>query len=139
MLNCDLQLKRQHSADLLSTTTGKADATGTSSSQSPTGSTPTATGQGTSTPPPGSIKNEASLDGLDQAFLGSPLKKPRASVSGPDDGDLRRRMSTRFSSGLQEVVGPAPTASNNNSMNDNISNDEEKPASSQVDGMEEEL
>jgi hypothetical protein len=51
------------------------------------------------------------LDGLDNAFIGSPMKKQRASVSGPDDESLRRRMgSGRISAGIHEILGTTPPA-----------------------------
>lgn len=126
------QLKRQHSADLLSTI-GNASATGTSPSQ--TGSTSPTAGQGIVTPPRGNnnVKKELHLDGIDAAFIGSPLKKQRASISGTDDENLRRRIGNPFSSSLQETT----TAANNDTQ-DSTTNDEKQPTLSQPDGMEEE-
>lgn len=128
-----IQLKRQHSADLLSTI-GNTSATGTSPSQ--TGSTSPTAGQRTATPPHGnnSVNKESHLDGLDSAFIGSPLKKQRASVSGPDDENLRKRIGNPFSSSLQEAT-TATTADNGTQAS---ITKEEKPAPSQPEGMDDE-
>src|SRR2546425_517987 len=93
-----------------------SDATRTSQSNTPTArSTPPPAGQGASTPPPPSLpgneaaKQEMGIDGLDNAaFIGSPMKKQRASVSGPDDEHLRRRMGGRISAGIHEIMGSTP-------------------------------
>lgn len=100
---------------------GSADAGRTSHSNTSTRkSTPPAQQHGASTPPTGStkVKQDTNIDGLEKSeFVGSPLKKQRASVSGTDDESLRRRMGGgQLSTGLQEVM--TSTAANKDSGED---------------------
>jgi hypothetical protein len=44
---------------------------------------------------------------LDGAFVGSPLKKQRASVSEADEGSLRRRMESGLSQEISGALGSA--------------------------------
>lgn len=102
-----LQLKRQHSAE---PPTDSADnSIGTPAS----GTTPPA--ERSTTPPkatPSADKSEQPPAPVDSAegFLGSPLKKQRASVSQADENALRRRIA-ESSGRINEVLGT--------SMNDN--------------------
>lgn len=98
-----LQLKRQHSADLL-------NATSPATRRSPASNTPT----GGSTPPhhlnstaspsiflPNSIFDLEAPRAFDETSIGSPLKKQRASVTGLDDEAMKRRLGL----GLSGVTG----------------------------------
>ncbi|KAL1953957.1 hypothetical protein VTO42DRAFT_2003 [Malbranchea cinnamomea] len=132
-----IKLKRQHSAEALSAMSGNVDTARTPQSSTSTARSTPAAGQGASTPPPGkdSLKKGTTIDTLDaDAFLGSPLKKQRASVSGPDDETLRRRMGSQLSSGIQEIMGSSATANNNTGVNDTIISDAKR-----TEEMEEEL
>lgn len=94
------QLKRQHSADPF---TGSVD-TDTPAS----GATP-ATDRST-TPPKATEPSELAPSATDPAdgFLGSPLKKQRASVSTADENALRRRIA-ESSGRIKEVLGTETT------------------------------
>lgn len=103
----DLQLKRQHSADLLN---AMSPATRRSpASNTPTGgSTPPHILNSTASPailfPPGSSGSIFDLEtprAFDETNIGSPLKKQRASVAGLDDEAMKRRLGL----GLSGVTG----------------------------------
>lgn len=90
------QLKRQHSAE------PSAD----SAADTPTsGTTPPATERSV-TPPKAMESTEQAAPSADptEIFLGSPLKKPRASVSTADENALRRRIA-ESSGRMNEVLG----------------------------------
>lgn len=96
------QLKRQHSAE-----PGSSNAENSASTPA-SGTTPPATER--STTPPKTItetetpeKSQLSIDAVD-GFLGSPLKKQRASVSTADENALRRRIA-ESSGRINEVLG----------------------------------
>lgn len=97
-----LQLKRQHSSEPF--TGSGAESTGTPTS----GTTPPATERST-TPPKATPSSAApeqpvpTINGPD-GFLGSPLKKQRASVSTADENALRRRIA-ESSGRISEVLG----------------------------------
>lgn len=48
---------------------------------------------------------KSAVDSLDSAFVGSPLKKQRASVSGADEDGLLKRMGSGLTSNIGEVLG----------------------------------
>lgn len=94
------QLKRQHSAEPL------AD----SAADTPTsGTTPPATERSV-TPPKAMESTEQAPPTADptELFLGSPLKKQRASVSTADENALRRRIA-ESSGRMNEVLGTGAT------------------------------
>ncbi|KAJ5167995.1 uncharacterized protein N7482_003589 [Penicillium canariense] len=97
-----IRLKRQHSAEPVSSS--GAESTDTPAS----GTTPPAT-TGRSTTPPKTTPAKPSepappVGGAADAFLGSPLKKQRASVSGADENALRRRIA-ESSGRINELLG----------------------------------
>lgn len=89
-----LQLKRQHSADLLNTaspSTRKSPASNTPAG----GSTPPHNlnpGTNPAILPPASIFELEAPRAFEEANIGSPLKKQRASVTGLDDEAIKRRL-----------------------------------------------
>ncbi|KAJ9362348.1 hypothetical protein DTO027B9_25 [Paecilomyces variotii] len=98
-----IKLKRQHSSEAVG---GEGDAI--NSNTPAAGSTPPVS----TTPPNASgipsglaeTKKQA-VDSLDSAFVGSPLKKQRASVSGADEDGLLKRMGSGLTSNIGEVLG----------------------------------
>lgn len=103
-----LQLKRQHSADLL-------NATSPATRRSPASNTPT----GGSTPPPNlnsaaspavllpsSIFDLEAPRAFDETIIGSPLKKQRASVTGLDDEAMKRRLGLGLSGATGDILAP---------------------------------
>jgi hypothetical protein len=96
------QLKRQHSAEPLSS--GGATSIDTPAS----GTTPPASTGRSTTPPKTTPAKPAEpvqpTGDVPEAFLGSPLKKQRASVSGADENSLRRRIA-ETSGRINEVLG----------------------------------
>ncbi|KAJ5095436.1 hypothetical protein NUU61_004792 [Penicillium alfredii] len=100
-----IRLKRQHSAE------PTADSSANSSGTPVAGTTPPATERST-TPPKGSTSGAGPLEPSQpvgdptDGFLGSPLKKQRASVSGQDENALRRRIA-ESSGRINEVLGSA--------------------------------
>lgn len=96
------QLKRQHSAEPLSS--GGATSNDTPAS----GTTPPASTGRSTTPPKTTPAKPAEpvppTGDVTEAFLGSPLKKQRASVSGADENALRRRIA-ESSGRINEVLG----------------------------------
>ncbi|KAK2738041.1 hypothetical protein FQN57_007307 [Myotisia sp. PD_48] len=113
-----IKLKRQHSADPLAAAGGNADASRTSKSSTPgSRSTPPATTHQDSPPPASGISKETSANLLDtDAFVGSPLKKQRASVSAADADIHRQKMAAGLSTGIHEIMGTTSgsTVSSNN-------------------------
>jgi hypothetical protein len=102
------QLKRQHSSEPLAS--GNSDNGRPSKSNTPSASTPPATTNQADTPPlvPGSgLPEPATIDATNNPsiFVGSPLKKQRASLSNADDENLRVRMGSNISSRISEVLG----------------------------------
>ncbi|CEJ56385.1 hypothetical protein PMG11_02593 [Penicillium brasilianum] len=97
-----IRLKRQHSAEPLSS--GGATSNDTPAS----GTTPPASTGRSTTPPkttPAKPTEPVQPTGdVTEAFLGSPLKKQRASVSGADENALRRRIA-ESSGRINEVLG----------------------------------
>lgn len=125
-----IKLKRQHSADPLSEMGSNADASRASKSATPASrTTPPIAGKQSTTPPlnqpPG---KESALSALEnEGFVGSPLKKQRASAS-IDDKTLRQRIGSGLSSNIQDVMGvqqdssPDPAFANNNTANNGNTN-----------------
>lgn len=67
-------------------------------------STPPAASNQTLTPPQNPLTGkDSSLNSLEGVFIGSPLKKQRASISGSED--LRQRLGTNISTGIHEAMG----------------------------------
>ncbi|PLN74791.1 hypothetical protein BDW42DRAFT_199767 [Aspergillus taichungensis] len=90
-----IKLKRQHSSASLGVNSPKTDAANPQASADP----PPGTDSSTTTPPPlapglPSVPEvpKPTATGLDGGFVGSPLKKQRASVSQADENALRRRI-----------------------------------------------
>jgi hypothetical protein len=87
----------------------------TSSNTPASGSTPPASNHVSTTPPymstsasgPAEPANNVP-DLLNGEYVGSPLKKPRASVSGADEDGLRRRLGP--STNIGEVIGPSTSS-----------------------------
>ncbi|KAM5430705.1 hypothetical protein McanMca71_005219 [Microsporum canis] len=108
-----IKLKRQHSAEPLSTTAGNADPARVSKSSTPGSrlSPPVSTSHD-STPPRSSLPKETSMNLLDNdAYVGSPLKKQRASISAANDDVLRQGAVTGLSSKIHEIMDTAPATS----------------------------
>ncbi|KAF3491563.1 uncharacterized protein GIQ15_01080 [Arthroderma uncinatum] len=108
-----IKLKRQHSAEPLSAAGGNADPARTSKSSTP-GSrlSPPVTSTQDSTPPRSSLPKETSMSLLDNdTFVGSPLKKQRASISAADEDLHRQGTVTGLSSKIHEIMDTTPTAS----------------------------
>lgn len=104
-----MQLKRQHSSASLAGASSRADA----GSPLNSGETP-ATPSMSTTPPnaPASITAapevaKAAVNTLNGGFVGSPLKKQRASVSEADESSLRRRMESGLSQEISGALGSA--------------------------------
>ncbi|KAJ9309844.1 hypothetical protein DTO217A2_795 [Paecilomyces variotii] len=98
-----IKLKRQHSSEAVG---GEGDAT--NSNTPAAGSTPpvSTTPPNASGIPSGLAETKKSaVDSLDSAFVGSPLKKQRASVSGADEDGLLKRMGSGLTSNIGEVLG----------------------------------
>lgn len=85
-------------------------------------STPPASTDALSTTPP-QASAAASNSGVSEAlssvaeslntdYVGSPLKKPRASVSTADENGLRKRLESNVSNNIGEVLGSAATSQN---------------------------
>ncbi|KAK2770012.1 hypothetical protein FQN52_009021 [Onygenales sp. PD_12] len=102
-----IKLKRQHSAEPLSSMGVNTPKSNTPASIS----TPPATGKPATTPPHSNAEaSDPSLNNLletDSAFIGSPMKKQRASVTGADDEVFKKRMGSGLSTNIQEVLGTA--------------------------------
>lgn len=96
------QLKRQHSAEPFPSAADNSDTPAS-------GTTPPATERST-TPPKVNEPSEQAPVATDPAegFLGSPLKKQRASVSTADENALRRRIA-ESSGRFNEVLGTGTT------------------------------
>ena len=93
-----VQLKRQHSAEPLNSN-GAADARKTSKSGTPSAaSTPKMNHELSDTPPllPAAISTAVDIKSTntndDSSFVGSPMKRQRASIPGFDDETLKRRL-----------------------------------------------
>ena len=100
-------MKRQHSAEPFASVFGNTDTSRTSESHTPVSvSTPPATGRQATTPPQSDLpRQETNLNFLDsEAYIGSPLKKQRASISGVDDEVLRKRMGSGLSTGAHNIL-----------------------------------
>lgn len=100
------QLKRQHSAEPGSSNAENSASTPASGTTPPAAErsiTPPKTTTDTETPE----KTQPSTDAVD-GFLGSPLKKQRASVSTADENALRRRIA-ESSGRINEVLGTGTT------------------------------
>jgi hypothetical protein len=104
-----IKLKRQHSSASLAGASSRADA----GSPLNSGETP-ATSSISTTPPNAPVSStagpetvKAAVNTLDGAFVGSPLKKQRASVSEADEGSLRRRMESGLSQEISGALGSA--------------------------------
>ncbi|EFE40750.1 hypothetical protein TRV_04523 [Trichophyton verrucosum HKI 0517] len=107
-----IKLKRQHSAEPLSAAAGLADPAKASKSSTP-GSrlSPPVTTRHDSTPPHSSLPKETSMNLLDNdAYVGSPLKKQRASISATDDNVHRQGPVTGLSSKIHEIMDTTATA-----------------------------
>nr|KMM72968.1 hypothetical protein CPAG_09258 [Coccidioides posadasii RMSCC 3488] len=97
-----IKLKRQHSSDPLSDIASNADATRPSKSATPASrSTPPAPSGQDSSPPNNPTGKDPILNSLDDGFVGSPLKKQRASLSNSDNLP-RQRLGSSMSTGIQE-------------------------------------
>ncbi|KAN0083285.1 hypothetical protein V8E54_002373 [Elaphomyces granulatus] len=104
-----IKLKRQHSVEPF------ADAA-TNSNSPISGSTPPALNNLSTTPPntstSGPTESTSNIpDPLNGEFIGSPMKKPRASVSGVDEEALRRRIVSGLSVNIGEIIESAKPAS----------------------------
>ncbi|KAB8268386.1 hypothetical protein BDV30DRAFT_14919 [Aspergillus minisclerotigenes] len=100
-----IKLKRQHSSASLGTSTPKTD----TASPQPSGETPAASSISTTPPTAPAVLAgipevpKPAANNLNGEFVGSPLKKQRASVSQADENALRRRIE----SGLSQPVSGA--------------------------------
>ncbi|OKL63215.1 hypothetical protein UA08_01312 [Talaromyces atroroseus] len=101
-----IKLKRQHSAEQMGDTT--------STNTPASGATPPAAQSYESSTPPdtsalagaGASENPSSLpeDLKNSEYIGSPLKKARASVSTADENGLRKRLGSNLSNNISEVL-----------------------------------
>ncbi|OJJ51532.1 hypothetical protein ASPZODRAFT_57175 [Penicilliopsis zonata CBS 506.65] len=119
-----IKLKRQHSAEPLAaskedtSTAAAAAAAATAASTaatSPPGSreSPLDSSSISTTPPNAATTTSSELakvaaNSLNGEFIGSPLKKQRASVSGPDESALRRRIESGLANNIGDVLSGAP-------------------------------
>ncbi|KAJ9295588.1 hypothetical protein DTO271G3_6044 [Paecilomyces variotii] len=98
-----IKLKRQHSSEAVG---GEGDATNSitpaAASTPPVSTTPP---NATGVPSGFAETKKSAVDSLDSAFVGSPLKKQRASVSGADEDALLKRMGSGLTSNIGEVLG----------------------------------
>ncbi|EER26460.1 hypothetical protein D8B26_003160 [Coccidioides posadasii str. Silveira] len=109
-----IKLKRQHSSDPLSDIASNADATRPSKSATPASrSTPPAPSGQDSSPPNNPTGKDPILNSLDDGFVGSPLKKQRASLSNSDNLP-RQRLGSSMSTGIQEAIGMEVSAQETN-------------------------
>ncbi|KAE8348063.1 hypothetical protein BDV28DRAFT_144416 [Aspergillus coremiiformis] len=104
-----IKLKRQHSSASLGTNTPKTD----TASPQPSGETPTASSISTTPPAAPAVLAgilevpKPAVNTLDGEFVGSPLKKQRASVSQADENALRRRIESGLSQPASGAVDSA--------------------------------
>ncbi|KAK2767796.1 hypothetical protein FQN54_003955 [Arachnomyces sp. PD_36] len=117
-----IKLKRQASSEPLPAGNGE-NARASKSNTPASVSTPPAT-QETTAPPlvPGSgLPEPTTLESTDPSiFIGSPLKKQRASLSNADDDALRIRMGSNMSSRLGEVLGSGGDSNTDNAFGGSI-------------------
>ena len=108
-----MQLKRQHSAEPLNSN-GTAEARKNSKSNTPSAaSTPKMSNDLSVTPPllPGittaPIDTKVSATSDESLFVGSPMKKHRASMAGSDDGAVTRRLGAGMAmpGAIGEILG----------------------------------
>lgn len=134
------QLKRQHSAE---PATGSAEI---SADTSASGTTPPVP-ERAATPPKTTASAETSEQqpqptvSSEEGFLGSPLKKQRASVSMADENALRRRIA-ESSGRINEVLGPGTNenkSASTGSFGDKLDLDADSPAPATSQNQEEEL
>ncbi|EEH44391.1 uncharacterized protein PADG_00680 [Paracoccidioides brasiliensis Pb18] len=137
-----IKLKRQHSADPLTNSGNATSLTSKSNTPAPISTTPpsnsitsttTVAVPDATTPPHGAsslpdshephINNHSSsvLD-RDPAFIGSPLKKQRASVLGTDNGVFNNKRSggSCLAANIQEITGSSPSSGLNGCENGNV-------------------
>lgn len=99
------QLKRPHSAEPFPGADENSDTPAS-------GATPPATERSTTPPKVAEASEQAApASDLAEGFLGSPLKKQRASVSTADENALRRRIA-ESSGRINEVLGTGTTETN---------------------------
>jgi len=102
-----IKLKRQHSTEAVNT--GSPATRKSPASNSPTTGTTPPTASDISSTPPSLLTNaafERAAEALsDEAIVGSPLKKQRASLSGIDDEAMRKRLGLGVSGGIGDVLG----------------------------------
>ncbi|EEP82541.1 conserved hypothetical protein [Uncinocarpus reesii 1704] len=109
-----IKLKRQHSSEPLSDIGSNADATRPSKSTTPASrSTPPAPTKQDTTPPNNLIGKDPILNSLDDSFVGSPLKKQRASLSEADNL-LHQRLGSSVPAGIHEAMGMEVTPQEGN-------------------------
>ncbi|EAW09754.1 uncharacterized protein ACLA_039700 [Aspergillus clavatus NRRL 1] len=102
-----IKLKRQHSSASLAGASNKADAGSPLSGGTPAASSMSTTPPNVPTASMGTLEApKPAVNTLDGGFIGSPLKKQRASVSEADESALRRRME----SGLSKEISALGTS-----------------------------
>ncbi|KAL1974052.1 hypothetical protein VTN31DRAFT_5612 [Thermomyces dupontii] len=109
-----IRLKRQHSSEDVTENTSKSDTPASASTPPATSSTPPSHGPA-STSKTAEGASSAQEPAPSSEFIGSPMKKARASVSAADEDDLRRRLasgSVAASSALGEKLQPPTTSAN---------------------------
>jgi hypothetical protein len=108
------QLKRQHSAEPLNNGAGPEGRKPSKSATPSATSTPKIGTDLSTTPPlvPGAstaplIKTSAEDSADDAAFVGSPMKKQRASLAAADAETIKRRLGSGLTGNIGEILGSA--------------------------------
>ena len=124
-----VQLKRQHSAEPLNSNGALEPRKNSKSGTPSTASTPQVGADLTeSTPPPlpgtsttAPLNTNVESKQADEAFVGSPLKKHRASMAGFDDTSIQQRLGAGLGSSgpIADIIGALGSASTNSQGVDN--------------------
>jgi hypothetical protein len=104
------QLKRQHSAEPLNNDDGLEGRKPSKSATPSTTPTPNIGAELSTTPPliPGLSAPPLLKNGPpDDAAFGSPMKKQRASLAGPDADTIKRRLGSAMTGNIGEILGSA--------------------------------
>lgn len=108
------QLKRQHSAEPLNNGAGPEGRKPSKSATPSAASTPKIGTDLSTTPPlipgipaPPALKTTVDGPSDDTSFVGSPMKKQRASLAGPDADVLQRRLGSAMTGNIGEILGSA--------------------------------
>ncbi|KAF7587053.1 hypothetical protein BBP40_007810 [Aspergillus hancockii] len=136
-----IKLKRQHSSASLGTNTPKTD----TASPQPSGDTPAAPTISTSPPAAPAITavpdvpKPAAANILNGEFVGSPLKKQRASVSQADENALRKRIESGLFQPVSGALGNTASDMSQNAATSSHSFGAESQKSGPQENVDEEL